>query len=255
MAFDWLFGPTSYGDPASSGSRFIRALVVEREVIADLIRMFRDRSPERITLRLDAHHPNGTSGESFDVPDDDAGVRQLLAGLSNQQLQGLHVISLGSGATGTSMYLDLSAGRPTMVNVAIGGVYSSDDFADVLTRAGRPRARIRALARFVPALFAGGILVSWVWFVVTEHPVLSLAVAGSGLVLAASVASILVARWIEARMRSTSPGMRIIALSRAELRLDRANRHRDFWVAVITAVVTAAVTYATTALVQSLSGP
>lgn len=253
MALDWLYGPRTRYDIGGFDTRFFRAVVIEKDVVADLIRMFRLAAPDDTVLDYQFLHSGSDRNEIVRVADGDVAVREQLARFSNTDLQGLHLIGSSPSDPSVHFALNVAEGTTPEMRVTVKGELQTDQYVDVILRSGRPRIRGRALIRFVPVLFALGLVATWVWFMLTEAPPISLAVSGSGLTLAVVAAAMYVARTIGERMRHQSPGVRFINLSRNELRLDRANSHRDLRVAAVSVLATAALAVLTTVAIDVFS--
>jgi hypothetical protein len=237
MAFDWLFGPNRID---RSNQIVTRSLVLEPDTVREVAAMVKHHYGE---VHI-CFHPVSLAADSIvpTLPLDPSAIEAVdldrLASEADWRIRRLAIH--GS----SNFVVDLRAGvRPTISFMA--GEPGVDRLAErvfeKLNKEGRP---VVIWSRFIAWLAPAAVLLlvgAWVWYLATGHPALSLAIAGSVLVLFAALAGRGHYRTLENLAVRRYPGHRLRTLDRKEIRLRRADRHANLRVGLITALVGAAV--------------
>lgn len=237
---DWLFGPRKLAP--YDGRIETRSLTLEPDTVREIFRM-----AERLgaaELRITDNDGDGDLG-TLDIddlesaPDWERSQLRLMAG---------RMVPGGGGQTvlGSLVDVDLRRNICSAVNFhrfdpasgdpapAVDPARLAHEIADKLIRDGRPRVRWRPVSWVLPYAVPLLLVGCWVWFCWADRPPLSLGLVGLLLLPVTWMVAYYTAGLVRQRQPNPWPGNRIRTVSRADLRVERANRHASLKLAAYT---------------------
>jgi hypothetical protein len=238
MAFDWLFGPQRSD---RENQIVMRSMVLEPDTVQEVAAMVQHHFGEVYVC----FHPNRGAADGAVPNRMDPSIGQLdlnqLASEADWRLRRLAI-------HGSSPFVvDLRAGiRPT-ISFQEGEPGARELAERIFERLNNEGRALVIWSRFFAAIPLAAVLVlvgSWVWFVAMNRPPVSLALAGSLVVLFAGTTGRAQYRSLQNRAGMSYPGHRVRTLNREDIRLRRADRHANLRIGVITAIAGAAVSAA-----------
>lgn len=221
MSFAWLFGPAKTQDTPNSLT--LRSLILDQDTVRELVLLVKER-----TGRADLLCVSPISGDStpFDIA--------RLAEAPDWEIRRL-ILRGGDNPDAASCHVDLRQEvRPSILFNDPQWEGLATEVAQRLLAEGTPRPLWKPLVRHLPVLLVLVTLASWVWYLIGERPPLSLAVAGTMLLLLAAPSSWPVTDRLRSALGNDFPGHRIRSMSRQEVRSRRADRHANLKLAAMT---------------------
>lgn len=223
MTFDWLYGPRLI--ETSPGRLELRSLMLDQDTVRDALSLVRKRLGDAALYTVDKVAAVDSAPVAFEE-----------TRLSTAAEWETRRLMIRGGEEHKYFSVDLRGGDlPTIIFSHLENRDIAHEVAELLLAEGKPRPRWQPLIPRLPLLAAGLAAVCWVWFLISQQPPLSFAIAGSLVVMLSAVSAWDAFERLRGRIfRVPFPGHRIRSMSRQEIRTRRADRHANLRLAALT---------------------